>query len=169
MDYREIIISLKQNKEVFGTVLTGKTRAQYTFKPTPDKWCLLEVLCHLVEEEKEDFRARVEMVIREPNEALPTFDPTTWPISRNYMGQDYEKKITEFLSERDKSVAWLESLVEPQWDNTYQHPKLGPLSAKLFLANWLAHDYIHLRQLNRLAHEYLQQQSGIDLSYAGNF
>ena len=85
------------------------------------------------------------------------------------MGQDYAAKQAEFLDERAKSVAWLESLVDPQWDNTYQHPRLGPLSAELFLANWLAHDYIHIRQLNRLAFEYLQHQTGIDLSYAGNF
>jgi hypothetical protein len=97
------------------------------------------------------------------------FDPTKWPASRNYMGQDYAAKLAGFLDERTKSVTWLESLVDPQWYNAYQHPKLGPLSAELFLANWLAHDYIHIRQLNRLAFEYLQHQSGTDLSYAGNF
>jgi hypothetical protein len=85
------------------------------------------------------------------------------------MGQDYAAKLAEFLDERAKSVAWLELLSNPQWSNAYQHPKLGPLSAELFLANWLAHDYIHIRQLNRLTFEYLQHQSGIDLSYAGNF
>ena len=90
-------------------------------------------------------------------------------MSRNYLGQDYEAKLAEFLLEREKSIAWLRSLVDPKWDNTYLHPKLGPMSAELFLANWLAHDYIHIRQINRLAFEYLQDQSSIDLSYAGNF
>ena len=169
MDHKSIIISLTQNKEVFQAQLLGKTHEEYTFKPAPDKWCMLEVLCHLVDEEKEDFRTRVEYVLRDPNEPLPAFDPTVWPASRNYMNQNYERKVAEFLAERSKSIDWLESLVYPGWENTYQHPKLGPMSAELFLANWLAHDYIHVRQLNRLAFEYLQHQSGVDLSYAGNF
>lgn len=130
---------------------------------------MLEVLCHLVDEEKEDFRTRVEYVLRDPNEQLPMFDPAEWPASRNYMGQDYAAKLAEFLDERAKSIAWLESLSNPQWENAFQHPKFGPMSAEFFLANWLAHDYIHIRQLNRLAFEYLQYQSGKDLSYAGNF
>lgn len=169
MIHRNIIDNLLKNRTVLNSQLQGKSREEYTFKPTPDKWCMLEVLCHLVDEEKEDFRTRVEYVLRDPNEHLPVIDPTQWPASRNYMGQDYAAKRTEFLDERAKSVTWLESLSNPQWSNAYQHPKLGPLSAELFLANWLAHDYIHIRQLNRLAFGYLQHQSGTDLSYAGNF
>jgi hypothetical protein len=169
MVHINIIENLLKNSAVLKSQLQGKSKEEYTFKPSPEKWCMLEVLCHLVDEEMEDFRTRVEYVLRDPNEALPTFDPTKWPASRNYMGQDYSAKLPEFLAEREKSVTWLESLIDPQWDNAYQHPKLGPLSAELFLANWLAHDYIHIRQLNRLAFEYLQHQSRIDLSYAGNF
>ena len=169
MDHRRIIKQLARNKEVFRWQLQAKTHEEYAFKPTPDKWCMLEVLCHLIDEEKEDFRTRVKYVLRDPTEQLPIFDPTTWPISRNYIGQDYELKVAEFLDERTKSIEWLESLIEPKWDNAFQHQKLGPMSAELFLANWLAHDYIHIRQLNRLAFEYLHYHSGTDLSYAGNF
>jgi hypothetical protein len=169
MEHGYVIGRLSQNADVLKAQLENKSRAEYIFKPTQDKWCMLEVLCHLVDEEKEDFRTRVEYVLRDPNEQLPMFDPTKWPASRNYMGQDYTAKLDEFLDERAKSVTWLESLVDPQWENAFQHPKLGPLSAELFLVNWLAHDYIHIRQLNRLAFGYLQHQSGTDLSYAGNF
>ena len=169
MNHKSIISRLSHNGDVLKAQLESKSREEYTFKPTPDKWCMLEVLCHLVDEEREDFRTRVEYVLRDPNEQLPMFDPTKWPASRNYMGQEYVAKLAEFLDERAKSVAWMESLTNPQWSNAFQHPKLGPLSAEFFLANWLAHDFIHIRQLNRLAFEYLQQQSGTDLSYAGTF
>ena len=169
MNHRSIVEQLSQNNDVLRAQLGGKLKEEYLFKPTPDKWCMLEVLCHLVDEEKEDFRTRVAYVLRDPNESLPTFDPTAWPVSRNYIAQDYETKIAEFMTERAKSIAWLESLTNPRWTNAYQHPKRGPMSAEMFLANWLAHDYIHIRQLNRLAFEYLQSQAGTDLLYAGNF
>ena len=169
MSPNQIINELLNNQTILEAQLHSKSKNEYLFKPSPDKWCMLEVLCHLVDEEKEDFRTRVEYVLRDPSEKLPMFDPTEWPMSRNYLGQNYETKLTELLAERKKSITWLKSLVDPKWDNAYKHPKVGPMSAEFFLANWLAHDYIHIRQINRLAFEYLQDQSGIDLSYAGNF
>ena len=42
-----------------------------------------------------------------------------------------------------------------------------PLSC--FSPNWLAHDYLHIRQIIRLKFAYLQQLSKEDLSYAGNW
>ena len=169
MKRSEIISNLERNKEVFKSVLQNRSREQVVWKPTPDKWCMLEVLCHLVDEEREDFRTRVRSVLEDPDQAPPSIDPQGWVSSRKYLDQDFDMKLNEFLEERALSIAWLKSLADPKWENAYQHPKLGPMSAGLFLANWLAHDYIHIRQLNRLAYEFHQDQSGIDLSYAGNW
>jgi hypothetical protein len=41
------------------------------------------------------------------------------------------------------------------------------MSARLFLHNWLAHDYLHIRQINRLKFAYLKAHSDISLDYAG--
>ena len=38
------------------------------------------------------------------------------------------------------------------------HPKAGPLSARLLLANWLAHDQLHVRQMLRVHREALLRQ-----------
>ncbi|MEN8248433.1 MAG: DinB family protein, partial [Bacteroidota bacterium] len=104
-----------------------------------------------------------------PDEQLPMFNPQKWVTERDYIGQNFEAKVKEFLDERTYSISWLNSLKDPNWQNTYHHPKLGPMTAELFLTNWLAHDHIHIRQINRLSYQFLQHQSGIDLSYAGNF
>ena len=85
------------------------------------------------------------------------------------MGQDYSKKLNEFLEERDQSVNWLRSLVNPKWDNAYEHPKFGKMTAKMFLANWLAHDYLHIRQILNVKFEYLKKDSGETLIYAGGW
>jgi hypothetical protein len=169
MNPDQVIRSLAKNLDLFKAQLHDKPNEEYTFKPSPDKWSMLEVACHLVDEEKEDFKIRVEYVLDDPTQPLPKFNPVYWVQSRNYSGQNFDDKVEELLNERTKSITWLESLQDPQWDNTYNHPTLGPMSAGLFLANWLAHDYIHIRQLNRLAYEFHQHQSDIDLSYAGNW
>ncbi|MEN8250195.1 MAG: DinB family protein, partial [Bacteroidota bacterium] len=145
MKHNKIIQQLSKNKTVFESLLSNRNEAEVKWKPFEDQWCMLEVVCHLVDEEKEDFRARVEYVLRDPDEQLPMFDPQKWVTERDYIGQDFETKLTEFLDERTYSVNWLKSLKDSNWQNTYHHPKLGPMTAELFLANWLAHDHIHIR------------------------
>ena len=77
--------------------------------------------------------------------------------------------LKKYLDERNSSVRWLEALTNPKWDNMYKHPTLGDLSAKMFLINWLAHDYLHIRQVIRLKYEILQNLTGENLSYAGEW
>ncbi|MBK7410384.1 MAG: DinB family protein [Saprospirales bacterium] len=169
MDHASIIHNLSDNLAFFSQLLTGTSEEEVRWKPAPDKWCLLEVLCHLVDEEREDFRARVRHVLLKPEEVMPPIDPQSWVHERKYISRDYSDMLDIFLEERKSSVAWLQSLVSPPWTNTYQHPTLGPLSAELFLANWLAHDYLHIRQILGLKYALLGIQSKQDLRYAGGW
>ncbi|MGH1433913.1 MAG: DinB family protein [Lewinella sp.] len=164
-----IIQELTTNQLVFTGLLQDANPKMILWRPQPEHWCLLEVVCHLYDEEREDFRQRIKLLLEDPTQPLPPFDPTKWVQERAYLAQDYTAKTAAFLKERTASITWLQSLTSPAWDNTYQHPKLGPMSAGLFLANWLAHDQLHIRQINRIKRAYLQQTTDIDLSYAGNW
>ena len=144
---------------VFEKLFEGQSQEEYLHKPKPEKWCLLEIACHLFDEEREDFRARLRQALNQPEQPLPPIDPQGWVGSRNYLDHDYNSKVAAFLNERELSIDWLRSLVEPNWENAYQHPKYGPLNAKLFLNNWLAHDYLHIRQILSVKYDYLNKHS----------
>ena len=167
MIFQTVIQNLQGNKTVFKDLLSGLSREDYLWKQQPEKWCLLEIICHLYDEEREDFRARLKSVLEGAEGAWPTIAPQEWPVSRRYMEQDYEKKITDFIAERDKSIEWLKSLKNPDWKSSYMHPKVGPVSAQLLLNNWLAHDYLHIRQITKLKYDHLEQLSTEKLDYAG--
>ena len=47
----------------------------------------------------------------------------------------------------------------------YHHPSGRTLKNGDFLASWLAHDLLHIRQITRLHYQYLQKDFKID--YAG--
>ncbi|MCF8266163.1 MAG: hypothetical protein K9I99_16810, partial [Melioribacteraceae bacterium] len=88
---------------------------------------------------------------------------------RNYFEQDFDIKLNEFLTEREDSIQWLKSLKNPDLAQFYNHPKFGKMSGKLFLSNWLAHDYLHIRQITGVKFFYLKHISGETLDYAGNW
>ncbi len=170
MNYAKIIHELSRNPDIIKGLLTGLTEEEYRWKPNPEKWCLLEIICHLNDEEREDFRARTRHVLETPTEPLPPNDPKGWVKDRNYIDQNYTEMIDKFVEERKQSVKWLKSLVDPTWDNVvYNHPKFGQMTAKMFLSNWLAHDYLHIRQILILKFDLLVQASNENLTYAGNW
>lgn len=169
MDYNKIILELFRNKDVFRSLLTGLPKEQYLWKSNSEKWCLLEICCHLYDEEREDFRTRTKYVLETPELPLPTIDPVKWIEERAYIQQDFNSTLNKFLKEREKSVKWLQSLRNPNWDNAYNHPKFGEMTAKMFLTNWLAHDYLHIRQIISLKFDYLKQLTHESLTYAGNW
>ncbi|MCB9082030.1 MAG: DinB family protein [Lewinellaceae bacterium] len=160
---------LAANGQAFSALLRGKTTEEYTWRPAPGKWTLLEIVCHLHDEECEDFRARVRHTLQSPTERMLPIDPVGWVLERDYASQSYADKVETFLRERERSVHYLEGLKHPDWSRVHQHPTLGPMSAQLFLVNWLAHDQLHLRQIIRYQYQYYQAGHQLPLDYAGDW
>ncbi|MCP4123164.1 MAG: DinB family protein [Bacteroidetes bacterium] len=166
---QSIIHSLDQNQLAFRGLLDNPPNPLIHWRPAEDKWCLLEIVCHLIDEEVDDFRMRVKTTLETPGVAPPNIDPEGWVTSRSYYERDYTEMVEQFLNEREASVRWLQSLKMPEWDNGFEHKHFGLMTAKLFLSNWLAHDYLHIRQILHLKHQFLADTSGQDMRYAGDW
>ena len=169
MDLNHIIANLSKNSAIFEQLLSGLTEAEFMWKDKTDRWCLLEICCHLSDEEKEDFRARILHVLETPESEMPSIDPPSWVKNRKYIEQNFAEVLLEFLKERKESIALLQSLESADWNNAYQHPKFGAMTAKMFLCNWLAHDYLHIKQILKIKFDYLKKTADEDLSYAGDW
>lgn len=164
-----VINELESNSLVFEGLLSNIEPPQALWQPAPDKWCLLEIICHLVDEEIHDFRKRVRTALEPERYPFESIDPVGWVTAKKYINQDYDLKVREWIKERQDSIAFLRGLVQPDWNSTLIHPDLGTMSAGLFLSNWLAHDYIHIRQINRTKRAYLNHIAGESLDYAGTW
>jgi hypothetical protein len=169
INHLALIVDLARNANVFRSLLEGIDDTEVKWKPEPKKWSLLEIVCHLHDEEREDFRARVQHTLANNAEDLPPIDPEGWVTSRDYASQDYREALTRFLDERKRSIEWLRSLDHPEWKNACIHPRYGPMSAEFFLTNWVAHDILHIRQIIRTRYQYLAHSTGQILLYAGEW
>ena len=80
-----------------------------------------------------------------------------------------EFTLDDFRAERTASLQQLRSLNDPDWSSTHQHP-LGPTTATFMLANWVAHDLHHIRQIVGWRYHNLDQATdGLPLVYAGEW
>ena len=145
---------LRANADVFAAQVAGVGEEQARWKPGPEQWSILEVVNHLADEEVEDFRARLDATLHHPG-VWPPIDPQGWPVSRRYDERDLTPSLGRFLQARADSLIWLDGLVDPDWSLAYRHPSIGPISAGDLLTSWVAHDFIHVRQINRLHRDWL--------------
>jgi hypothetical protein len=168
MDHQAIIGQLSVNAAVFKYLFQNLSEDQARWKPAEGRWSMLEVICHLYDEEREDFRQRLEHTLSDPDQKWPPIDPEGWVLERRYNKKDLEPSLNNFFNERKKSLQWLNQLQSPAWELTHQHPQMGPMSAQLILANWLAHDFFHIRQATDLHFAYLTKAvSPVSLEYSG--
>jgi hypothetical protein len=154
MNLEYFITRLSENRTVFESLLRGISPEQAAWKPVPEKWSMLEVVNHLYDEEREDFRQRLELTLADPAQEWPAIDPPGWVASRKYGARELDASLDNFLGEREKSLAWLKGLSAPAWEHRHEVSG-GVRSAGDLLASWLAHDFLHIRQLARLHWQYL--------------
>jgi hypothetical protein len=167
LDY--VIAQLADHVVVIQSLIGNVSAEQARWKPSTDAWSILEVVHHLYDEEREDFRRRLDHVLFHPDQPWPGIDPRGWVIERRYNEQDFKHTVAGFLQERDQSLKWLKGLVSPNWQISYEAP-WGSITAGDLLASWVAHDLLHTRQLVELHWAYTTRQlEPYKVEYAGQW
>lgn len=170
MRTEKLIASLEANAIAIPTMLVGISENDARWKPPSQNWSILEIICHLVDEEKEDFRLRVELTLSAPTRMWPSINPQLWALDRNYQARHLLDMVQQFEYERRRSVAWLKQLSSADWYATYEHPHLGPIRAGDLLAAWAAHDFLHIRQISKRRYEMIGHDAGdFSTQYAGEW
>jgi hypothetical protein len=170
MNYAELISQLTSHAEAIRTLVSGVSDEQVRWKPDPDTWSILEVIHHLYDEERQDFRLRLEVILFKPGQPWPPIDPVGWVTQRSYNQQEPAKILQGFLDERQKSLAWLGSLEAPDWTVTATAPWGKPITAGDMFAAWVAHDVLHLRQLVELHYAWVAHTAQpYQVDYAGEW
>ena len=140
------------------------------WKPVDGAWSILEVVCHLADEEELDFRKRAELTLADPRQPWPPIDPEGWAVERHYNDGILNEAVQRFGRLRAESTMWLRSLDNPDWNRAYDHPRFGAFRAGDMLAAWVAHDYLHLRQISKRMYQLAERDAGeYSTRYAGEW
>jgi hypothetical protein len=149
MDLEMMILRLERQAHTIRSLADGVSPEQAAWKPEAESWSILEVINHLADEEREDFRSHLNTLLHDPQGEWHPIDPMGWVSSRGYNQRELIASLEQFTLERQQSLAWLRSLASPDWDLGRQAP-WGLLRAGDMLAAWAAHDLLHTRQLVEL-------------------
>ena len=169
MEFNTLYQELQSSTDMIRAFLVRITQGEAQVKPNPESWSILEVVCHLHDIEREDFREHLDFILHRQNEAYHEIDPQAWINERRYNEQDFQSMQEQFFSERQKSLEWLRGLSNSDWDITYSS-QYGSLSAGEMFSCWVAHDNLHLRQLVELRRARIENiTQPYPIEYAGDW
>jgi hypothetical protein len=169
MEFEILYQELQNSTEMIRALLSGITQGDAQIRPDPESWSILEVVCHLYDEEREDFREHLDFILHRQNEEWHQIDPQKWVIERKYNEQDFVEMQEKYFAERKKSLVWLWEISSADWDSLYTS-QYGSTTAGEMLACWIAHDNLHIRQLVELRRARIESiTTPYNLEYAGDW
>jgi len=136
-------------------------------RPAPGEWAPIEILCHLRDEEREDFGARLRVVL-DGGSGFAPIAPERWVEERRYRDADLALTLRDLRARRGESLAFLTTVSAARLAASVPHARLGALSGLDLLAAWVAHDRLHLAQLaNTLTRLWADRWMPLKAEYGG--
>jgi hypothetical protein len=170
IDIEKITHQMTSNAQAIRHLVESISVEQAQWKPDAETWSLQEVMEHFYNEERIDFRKHLKEMFSEPPQSWGRFN-----LAEYVAVKSCHQALEGFLTERDASIAWLKTLHSPAWDATSKavfspEDEVLTLSAGDVLVSWVAHDFLHLRQINELLYAWNEKQAApYSVQYAGGW
>ncbi len=169
MNFDRLYLELVDSTNMIMALLAGISEEDAKIKPDAESWSVLEVICHLYDEEREDFQEHLDFILHRREQTWHPIDPQGWVTERQYNEQNLREMKEKFFGERSKSLDWLKGLEGADWDTSYTTPWRTMTAGDMF-ASWVAHDNLHLRQLVELRRAHIERiTKPYIVEYAGDW
>jgi len=100
--------ALEHMPAVLEALLSGLDHEAARTRPAPNEWSPVEIICHLRDEETEDFGARVRVILEGAAE-FAKIDPERWAVERGYREASLPEALAGFRARRQDSLRLLAS------------------------------------------------------------
>jgi hypothetical protein len=166
----DIIQRMRANAEAMRALVGAISDEQAQWKPDPHTWSMKEVMEHVFNEERIDFRKHLKEMLSDLPQSWGEWNP------QEYVGlASCRQALESFLTEREASIAWLQELGSPDL-NLEARATFGPAGDELVLkfgdvlVSWVAHDFLHIRQMNELLFSWNETHAApYSVQYAGGW
>ena len=147
--YSYLVDALRAMPIVFQASLQGCTQEQVqALRGGDDGWSVLEVLCHLRDNE-ERVLERMRLMRDEIDPFIAAYDQEQWARERTYTADNLREALETFVRLRAIHIAELVALTLADWERTGQHEERGRITIGIQTMRVVCHDAIHAAQLVR--------------------
>ncbi|MGA8490673.1 MAG: DinB family protein [Terriglobales bacterium] len=142
-------VAEKSPKQIAAAV-SGLSDKTLRFKPSPDKWCILEVLGHLADIEIV-YAHRFRQMLADEKPVIAPIDQDAWARSLGYMQTPAPELIALYGLNRHHTLQLLRRLKAADLEKSAYHPELKhDVTVADCVEKMGTHGASHLAQIERL-------------------
>jgi len=152
---------LERTPAVLKALLSGLNDDWVMNNEGPDTFSPYDVLGHLINGEKTDWRPRTEMILEYgDSKTFVRFD--RFAQYEQSKGKTLSQLLDKFEKLRKENMEWFRSLKisEANLDKKGMHPVLGQVTLRNLLATWVIHDLTHIAQVTRVMAKQYKEEMG---------
>jgi uncharacterized damage-inducible protein DinB len=128
-------------------LIKSKSDEKLQANPSPKKWSVRDILCHLADTEVA-FAYRLRQTVAEPHHIIQPYDQDAFATS--YTHRSSREALDAFSAIRRWNVLFIHSVVPGSLTKPVTHPERGTMTFQTILETMGGHDLNHLSQITAL-------------------
>jgi len=154
-DLKHIIESAEKDPKKIAAAVSGLPDGILRYKPSPEKWSILEMLAHLADMEIL-YAYRMRQIVADKNPTIAPINQDDWAKNLGYMEEKAPELVAAFGLMRHHNLNLLRRVKVEDLDKSAFHPELNRKVTLAEMVGMLArHGPNHLEQIERI-----KQQAG---------
>ena len=142
----------KSPKEIAAAIL-GLPDATLRYKPSPEKWCILEILAHLADMEVV-LSYRMRQMLADDKPTIAPIDQDAWARNLHYMEMTPAELVALYGLNRHASLQLLRRIKHEDLNKSAYHPEMKrDMTVAEIVERMGIHGANHLGQIERLKKE----------------
>jgi len=142
----------KSPKEIAAAV-SGLSDKTLRYKPSPDKWCVLEILGHLADVEV-IYAHRIRQMLADAKPVIAPIDQDAWARNLGYMQSSTAELVALYGLNRHANLQLLRRIKVADLEKSAYHPELKKDVAVADMVEKMSvYGANHLQQIERLKNE----------------
>jgi uncharacterized damage-inducible protein DinB len=156
----EVAALLRAAGDALSAELSALPPEAAAWHPAPGEWCVNETLGHIIEAERRGFAGRIRRTLAGDTPAENDWDQVGVARERQDCARDAAEVAAEFAALRGESVAFVAGLDAASLDRACIHNKVGRLTVRDLLHEWVHHDRNHIGQIYDVMMAYVWPNMG---------
>lgn len=152
-EIKKLLDAAEKSPSEIARAVAGLHDKVLRYTPSPEKWCILEILGHLADIEIV-YAYRIRQMIADANPVIAPMDQNAWAQNLDYLRTPAPELVAAYGLNRHRTVQLLRKIPLQQFDRGAMHPELNrKVTVAEMLEKVSGHGANHLQQIERLKKE----------------
>ena len=149
-EFKKHLDAAEKSPKELASAVSGLSEQTLRYKPSPERWCVLEVLGHLADAEI-IYGYRLRQILADTKPVIAPIDQDAWARNLNYLNSPPMELVAFYALARHHNLRLLRSVKTPDFSKSAFHPEmLREMTVAELVERMAGHGAAHLQQIERL-------------------